>query len=73
MTHGDEDDCCLENVVEEWRKNCENPHCTGSALKMCNNELWCTPCAQNLLIIVKTAFFQSRKATKDVRENKNIS
>ena len=28
MPHGDEDDCCLENVVEEWRKNCENPHCT---------------------------------------------
>ena len=42
MPHGDEDDCCLENVVEEWEKSCENPDCTGSALKMCNNEL-CTP------------------------------
>ena len=56
---------CIEECKKKTKK-CRNSHTAG--LKMCNNELVHLYSPQNLLVIAKSAFFQSHKATKDARE-----
>ena len=56
---------CIEECKKKTKK-CGNSHTAG--LKMCNNELVHLYSPQNLLVIAKSAFFQSHKATKDARE-----